>query len=307
MTLAVVFPGQGSQSVGMLADLGEQIAVKACFEEASEVMALDLWELVQNGPNEKLNSTEITQPAMLTAGVACWRMWKEQGGADAAMMAGHSLGEYSALVCAGSLQFADAVALVQERGRLMQSAVPSGEGAMAALLGLDDETVVKVCTEAAQGDVVEAVNFNAPGQVVIAGSKNAVERAVGLAKDKGAKRAIVLPVSVPSHCSLMKPAAEKLADKLQSVAISAPSIPVLNNVDVMDRSGENEIRDALVRQLFNPVRWVETIREFHNRGVDNLLECGPGKVLTGLNKRIEKQMSATPVFDLASLKQALGS
>ena len=306
MTLAFVFPGQGSQSTGMLDTLASEFAeVEATFRVASEVLGYDLWDIVQNGPAEKLNSTDITQPAMLAAGVAVWRVWQAKGGAQPTLLAGHSLGEYTALVCGDSLAFEDAIKLVAERGRLMQEAVPAGTGAMAAVLGLDDDTVRAVCAEAAAGEVVEAVNFNSPGQVVVAGHKAAVERAVDLAKAKGAKRALLLPVSVPSHCALMQPAAEKLATLLEDVAIQAPQIPVINNVDVAMPTGAAAIRSALVRQLHNPVRWVETIQKMAAEGVDRLIECGPGKVLMGLNKRIERNMGAQAVFDSESLAAAL--
>jgi [acyl-carrier-protein] S-malonyltransferase len=306
MTLAFVFPGQGSQSTGMLDTLASEFAeVEATFRVASEVLGYDLWDIVQNGPAEKLNSTDITQPAMLAAGVAVWRVWQAKGGAQPTLLAGHSLGEYTALVCGDSLAFEDAIKLVAERGRLMQEAVPAGTGAMAAVLGLDDDTVRAVCAEAAASEVVEAVNFNSPGQVVVAGHKAAVERAVDLAKAKGAKRALLLPVSVPSHCALMQPAAEKLATLLEDVAIQAPQIPVINNVDVAMPTDAAAIRSALVRQLHNPVRWVETIQKMAAEGVDRLIECGPGKVLMGLNKRIERNMGAQAVFDSESLAAAL--
>lgn len=306
MSLAFVFPGQGSQSEGMLGALAAEFAeVEETFREASEVLGYDLWDIVQNGPAEKLNSTDITQPAMLAAGVAVWRVWQAKGGAQPSVLAGHSLGEYTALVCAGSLAFTDAIKLVAERGRLMQQAVPAGTGAMAAVLGLDDDAVRQACTDAASGEVLEAVNFNSPGQVVVAGHKAAVERVVDLAKERGAKRALVLPVSVPSHCALMKPAAEQLATVLQDVAIQAPTIPVINNADVATPSQPDAIRDALVRQLYSPVRWVETIQKMAAEDVDRLVECGPGKVLAGLNKRIERNMAAQAVFDPDSLNAAL--
>lgn len=306
MTLAFVFPGQGSQSMGMLDALANEFTdVEKTFRAASEVLGYDLWDIVQNGPAEKLNSTDITQPAMLAAGVAVWRVWQARGGAQPAVLAGHSLGEYTALVCGGSLAFEDAIKLVAERGRLMQQAVPAGTGAMAAVLGLDDDTVRAVCTEAAAGEVVEAVNFNSPGQVVVAGHKTAVERTVDLAKAKGAKRALLLPVSVPSHCALMQPAAEQLATVLEGVAIQSPQIPVINNVDVAMPTDPTAIRSALVRQLHSPVRWVETVQKMAADGVDRLIECGPGKVLVGLNKRIERNMAAQAVFDADSLAAAL--
>ena len=306
MSTGIVFPGQGSQSVGMLKELAAAFAeVEQTFAEASEALGEDLWAIVQDGPAEKLNSTEITQPAMLAAGIAVWRVWQGQGGPQPAVMAGHSLGEYSALVAAGSLDFDHAVRLVAERGRLMQEAVPAGTGAMAAILGLDDEAVIQVCADAAEGEVVEAVNFNSPGQVVVAGHKSAVERAVALATERGAKRAVMLPVSVPSHCALMKPAAERLAEILEDIPVQAPAIPVINNVDVEMPTDPDAIRDALVRQLYHPVRWVETIRRMQAEGVDTLIESGPGKVLVGLNKRIERRMPALPVYDPDTLAAAL--
>lgn len=308
MSIAFIFPGQGSQSVGMLAALaGANSLVQSTYKEASDALGYDLWQLVQSGPEEKLNSTEITQPAMLAAGVATWRVWQGQGGPVPALMAGHSLGEYTALVCSGSLGFADAIRLVSERGKLMQQAVPAGSGAMAAVLGLDDDIVRSVCAEAAQGAVVEAVNFNSPGQVVVAGDKAAVERATLIAKDKGAKRALVLPVSVPSHCSLMRPAADELAKRLALIDIKSPEIAVINNVDVVAPTDAGAIRDALVRQLYQPVRWVEVIEAMHARGVETVIESGPGKVLVGLNKRIVKTMNALPVYDPDTLAAALSA
>ena len=308
MSIGFIFPGQGSQSIGMLATLGEAHSlVQDTFNEASGILGYDLWHLVQQGPVEKLNSTEITQPAMLAAGVATYRVWQQQGGTIPALMAGHSLGEYTALVCAGSLAFTDALSLVAERGKLMQQAVPAGSGAMAAILGLEDDVVRAVCEEAAQGEVVEAVNFNSPGQVVVAGSKDAVERATVIAKDKGAKRALVLPVSVPSHCSLMKPAADKLAEILTGIDIKTPAVTVINNVDVASPTDANAIRDALTRQLYQPVRWVEVIEAMHAQGVGTVIECGPGKVLVGLNKRIIKAMNAQAVYDPDTLAAALSA
>lgn len=307
MSLAFVFPGQGSQSQGMLQDLADNYSIVGeTFKQASDSLGYDLWQIVQEGPAEKLNSTDVTQPAMLAAGVATWRVWQEKGGNSPAMMAGHSLGEYTALVCAGSLDFADAIGLVAERGRLMQEAVPAGEGAMAAILGMEDDAVRQACEDAAEGEVLSPVNFNSPGQVVAAGNKAAIERLVNLAKDRGAKRALVLPVSVPSHCSLMQPAADKLAEVLSNVDVQAPRIPVINNVDVATPDDPAAIRDALVRQLYNPVRWVETVQKMAADGVDRLVECGPGKVLVGLNKRIDKTMAAGAVFDSATLDAALG-
>ena len=306
MTLAFVFPGQGSQSAGMLAELAAQYpVVKDTFVEASTVLKLDLWQTVQDGPEETLNQTHITQPAMLTAGVATWRVWQARGGAMPQWMAGHSLGEYSALVCAGALDFAAAVELVALRGRYMQAAVPAGQGAMAAILGLDDAQVIDACKHAAQGEVVAAVNFNSPGQVVIAGQAAAVNRAMEACKAAGAKRVLPLPVSVPSHCALMKPAADQLAQRLQDMHVRKPQIPVLNNVDVAMPDAADAIRDALVRQLYNPVRWVETVQRMAGAGVTKLIECGPGKVLVGLNKRIVKDMATHALVDVASLDNAL--
>lgn len=308
MSFAFIFPGQGSQSVGMLAALAEAYPeVRSTYAAASAVLGYDLWALVQHGPEAELNRTDQTQPAMLTAGVAVWRVWRRRGGAEPAYMAGHSLGEYTALVCAGAMSLEHAVAAVAERGRYMQEAVPAGQGAMAAILGLDDAAVIAACDAAAQGEVVSAVNFNSPGQVVIAGTAAAVARAVELAKQAGAKRAVVLPVSVPSHCSLMQPAAARLAAYLENVDVRAPAIPVINNVDVAIAAEPQAIRDALVRQLVSPVRWVETIRALAARGAGGVVECGPGKVLAGLNKRIEREMNAWAVFDAASLDEALAA
>ena len=302
----MVFPGQGSQSVGMLAELGARYpVVGATFAQASRALGFDLWRLVQEGPKERLDETVNTQPAMLAAGVAVFRAWSGRGGPRPSRMAGHSLGEYSALVCAGALDFGDAVALVAERARLMQQAVPEGQGAMAAILGLDDERVRGLCAEAAQGQVVEAVNFNAPGQVVVAGDAEAVARFIGSAKAAGAKRAIPLPVSVPSHCRLMKPAADRLADRLGSVKIRLPEVPVLHNVTAAAAQYPGQIRDLLARQLHSPVRWVETIQAMRAAGVATVLETGPGKVLAGLTKRIDDQLSGAAVFDPAGLEAAL--
>jgi len=305
-TLAIVFPGQGSQSIGMLAELaGVHPEIEATFAEASSALGYDLWALTQMGPESDLNQTDRTQPAMLAAGVAVWRVWCKQGGAQPAFMAGHSLGEYTALVCAGSLDYNDAIRLVAERGRRMQEAVPAGIGAMAAILGLDDDQVRQACSAAAQGEVVQAVNFNSPGQVVIAGHKAAVERACEQAKTLGAKRAIVLAVSVPSHSSLMQPAAAAFAATLAATEIKAPQIPVIHNADVLAHTTPDAIRDALIRQFYNPVRWVETVQYLSTQGITRIVEVGPGKVLIGLNKRIDKNIAAIAAFDSASLAEAL--
>ncbi|WP_297527002.1 ACP S-malonyltransferase [Thiohalobacter sp.] len=304
--MATVFPGQGSQSVGMLAALAEAWPqVQETFAEASEVLGEDLWALVQQGPAEALNRTDRTQPAMLAAGVAVWRVWQAAGGPMPVAMAGHSLGEYSALVAADTLPFADAVKVVEARARAMQEAVPEGTGAMAAILGLDDDQVRALCEAEAQGQVLEPVNFNSPGQVVIAGHAEAVARATAAAKAAGARRALVLPVSVPSHCTLMAPAAERLAEVLAGVKIIKPRIPVLHNVDVATHDDPDGIREALRLQLHSPVRWVETIRALAAGGASTVIELGPGKVLTGLNKRIDRQLQALAVEDPDSLAAAL--
>lgn len=303
---AFVFPGQGSQTVGMLADLAAAYpAVEATFREASDVLGYDLWQLVSQGPAEELNKTWQTQPALLAASVAIYRVWQQQGGQQPALMAGHSLGEYSALVCAGVLNFADAIKLVELRGKLMQEAVPEGTGAMQAIIGLDDAAIAKACEESAQGQVVSPVNFNSPGQVVIAGNKEAVERAGAACKAAGAKRALPLPVSVPSHCALMKPAADKLALTLENITFNAPAVPVINNVDVKAETDVDAIRHALIRQLYSPVRWTESVEAMAAQGVTQLIEMGPGKVLTGLTKRIVDGLSAAAVNDTASLTAAL--
>ncbi|MBT3348200.1 MAG: ACP S-malonyltransferase [Thiotrichales bacterium] len=307
MKQAHIFPGQGSQAVGMLSELAtaHPIVVET-FQQASDALNMNLWQLVQDGPKELLNQTTNTQPAMLAAGVAVWRVWNQQGGVTPTLLAGHSLGEYSALVAAEAIEFTDGVKLVAERGRLMQEAVPDGEGAMAAILGLDDDAVIELCRDGSTaGEIAEAVNFNSPGQVVIAGSSVGVEQAMGLAKERGAKRALPLPVSVPSHSSLMRGAAEKFAATLEEIEIAMPTIPVINNVDVSIESDPAAIRAALARQLYNPVRWVETIRKMQADGVESVVECGPGKVLAGLNRRIEKSMVALPLFDIASLEKAI--
>lgn len=303
---AIVFPGQGSQTVGMLADLAEQFdVVKQTFAEASDALGYDLWTLVQDGPVEDLNQTQRTQPALLTASVAIWRVWQQQGGAQPVVLAGHSLGEYSALVCAGVIDFQSAVKLVELRGKLMQEAVPAGIGAMSAIIGLDNDAIAATCAQAAEDQVCSPVNFNSPGQVVIAGNKEAVERANVLCKEAGAKRALPLPVSVPSHCALMKPAADKLAIALEGLAFNAPTIPVINNADVATEIDPVAIKLALVKQLYNPVRWTETVERMASEGVEELLEMGPGKVLTGLTKRIDRALSGAAVNDVASLTAAL--
>ncbi|NCS66373.1 MAG: [acyl-carrier-protein] S-malonyltransferase [Hydrogenophilales bacterium CG03_land_8_20_14_0_80_62_28] len=301
MTLAFVFPGQGSQSVGMMAAYGDAAAIRDTFAEASDALAIDLTGMIAEGPAEALNQTVNTQPAMLAAGVAVYRLWLTLGGAQPALMAGHSLGEYTALTCAGALNFADALRLVRLRAEAMQSAVPDGVGAMAAILGLDDDAIRAVCAEAAQGEVLAAVNFNSPGQVVIAGHKTAVDRGCALAKQRGAKRALPLPVSVPSHCDLMRPAAEKLLVAMNAIEIKTPVIPVIHNADVAAHNDPAAIRDALARQLYSPVRWVETMQAFAAQGVTRIAECGPGKVLTGLNKRILADVPTLALADAAAL------
>lgn len=297
MKLAFIFPGQGSQSIGMMNGYEAFPIVRDTFVEASDVLKQDLWQLVTQGPAEELNLTVNTQPVMLTAGVAVYRAWNAAGGMVPAVMAGHSLGEYTALVASGALSLAEALPLVRYRAQSMQEAVAEGVGGMAAILGLDDDVVRSVCLEAAGGEVLEAVNYNSPGQVVIAGNKAAVERGMELAKVKGAKRALPLPVSVPSHCALMRPAAEKLKQYLLNVQVKTPEVPVLHNADVMSFDDGEQIKDALTRQLYSPVRWVETIQAFAQEGVTQLVECGPGKVLAGLNKRIDSSMQVFPLVD----------
>jgi len=305
-TLAIVFPGQGSQSIGMLSELAASYPlVNETFTQASDVLGYDLWNLSQGGPKDELNRTDRTQPAMLAAGVAVWRVWQQENGTLPGVMAGHSLGEYSALVCAGAMEFADAVSLVEERGRCMQSAVPAGVGAMAAILGLDDEAVADVCIRAAESEVVSPVNFNSPGQVVIAGNADAVQRAIVLAKEAGAKRALPLAVSVPSHCSLMQPAAEQFAERLAQTSISTPSIPVIQNVDAARHDQPDAIRENLEKQLYRPVQWVLSVQNMGGQGVTRIVEAGPGKVLSGLCKRIDKSIASAAVFDPASLTAAL--
>jgi [acyl-carrier-protein] S-malonyltransferase len=310
MALAFVFPGQGSQSVGMLAELAErEPVVRRVFDNASRVLDYDLWELVQKGPEEELAKTERTQPAMLAAGFAVWRVWREHGGAVPTVMSGHSLGEYTALVCSRSLDFPTAISLVEFRGRVMQEAVPVGQGAMAAVLGLTDRAVQLACREAAQGEVVEPVNFNAPMQIVIAGHVGAVQRAMEAARRRGAKRVVPLPVSVPSHGSLMKPAAQKMRTRLQETEFKPPLVPEIYTVDVKKHGDPQEIRAALVEQLYKPVRWVDTIRAMVAQGVDRVVECGPGRVLYGLNSRIERrrEIHVHAIFDPQTLDEALAA
>ncbi len=306
--LAFVFPGQGSQQVGMLADLAEQYAsIRETFSEASDALGYDLWHLVSDGPAEELNKTEKTQPALLTASVALWRLWQAEGGANPDYLAGHSLGEYSALVAAGVLSLTEAVKLVEKRGQLMQAAVPAGEGGMAAILGLDDDAVIQGCEAAQQGDVVEAVNFNTPGQVVIAGSTAAVDRAIALLKDAGAKRAMPLPVSVPSHCSLMKGASEELANSLNSLTLHNANIPIVQNVTALVETDAAKLKQNLVEQLYRPVLWSQSVAELVKLGVSETVECGPGKVLSGLNKRIEKTLTLSSLGSLAAFQERIGS
>lgn len=307
MSVALVFPGQGSQSVGMMAAYGDHPVIRDTFAEASAALGEDLWQMVVEGPAERLALTVNTQPLMLTAGVAVYRAWLAAGAPAPSVVAGHSLGEYSALVAAGALSFADTVPLVRFRAQAMQEAVPAGEGAMAALLGLEPAVVDAVCAEAAQGQVVSAANLNAPGQIVIAGATAAVERAVALAKERGAKRAVPLPVSAPFHCALMRPAAERLAERLQSVKISEPTIAVVNNVDVAVETDPERIRDALIRQAYSPVRWIETIETIAARGVSHIFECGPGKVLAGMSKRSAGDVPCAPIHDAASFDEAVAA
>lgn len=303
---AFVFPGQGSQHLGMLQTLAvQEPTIQSTFSEASDVLGYDLWNVVQKGPVEKLNQTDITQPALLTAGVALWRLWLARGGFLPQFMAGHSLGEYTALTCSGSLGFADAVRLVEQRGKFMQTAVPAGEGGMAAIIGLEDELVIAACVEAAQNQVVEAVNFNAPGQIVIAGNLAAVERAMVLAKNKGAKRALSLPVSVPSHCALMRPAALQLADSLAKIAMTVPNIPVVQNVTAQLESDPEALKQNLVEQLYRPVLWTRSVQFLVAQGVQRTVECGPGKVLCGLNRRIEKSLALGALGDEAQFDAEL--
>lgn len=304
--LAFVFPGQGSQSVGMLADLAAGYPeIKRTFERASDALGKDLWAIVSDGPEEELNQTHNTQPAMLAAGVAVWEVWCKHSNVRPAWMAGHSLGEYTALVCSDAMSFEDGIKLVAARGRLMQEAVPAGIGAMAAILGLEDHQVVKVCADSAGNEIVSAVNFNSPGQVVIAGNAAAVERAMLAAKEAGAKRAVLLPVSVPSHCALMEAAAQKLDKQLQSTVIDTPKMTLIHNVDVASHSAPEVIRNALKEQIYKPVRWADSIKFMHDQGVSCFVECGPGKVLVGLNKRIAKDAEQLSIYDTETLNKVL--
>ena len=309
MMLALVFPGQGSQSVGMLAELASEFAqVEHTFAEASDALGYDLWRLIQNGPDSELQLTAVTQPAMLAAGVAVWRVWQAAGGPVPAVMAGHSLGEYSALVCAGALPFAQAVQLVRLRGETMQQAVPVGAGAMAAVLGLDRAAVEAACVVAATVDeIVSVANYNAPLQSVIAGHTDAVARAGAAAQAAGAKRVVPLPVSAPFHCSLMRPAADRMAQALTAAQVVTPTVPVINNVDVATAGEPAAIRDALIRQIYSPVRWVEVVEAMNARGVTHVVECGPGKVLAGLTRRICGELESLAVHDAASLRQTLAT
>ena len=306
MTIAFVFPGQGSQSLGMMAELAtEHTTVEATFAEASDALDYDLWQLVQQGPEAELNKTTKTQPALLASSIATWRIWNDLSQNQPVIMAGHSLGEYSALVSSGALSFTDAIQLVADRGAYMQHAVPVGAGSMAAVLGLEDGQIEAVCEQAAQGQTVSAANYNSPGQVVIAGHKEAVERAVELAKAAGAKRSVILPVSVPSHCALMQKAADQFAERLDTVDFEQPNTPVLHNVDATEHLDVSEIKMALQNQLCQPVRWVETIQKMVSNGVNTVIECGPGKVLSGLIKRIDRSLTIFPMFDSTSLEKAL--
>lgn len=299
---AFLFPGQGSQSVGMMSEIADHSSlVEQTFAEASDALGYDLWAVTRDGPAERLGQTEVTQPALLAAGISTWRVWKSLGGSDPDFLAGHSLGEYTALVAAGSIEFADAISLVAERGKLMQAATPAGSGAMAAVIGLEDEVLAGVCEDAAQGQVVSCANFNSPGQIVIAGNSEAVERACTLATEAGARAAIPLAVSAPSHCALMKPAAKKLEQVLSGVTISAGTIPVIHNVDVSVHRDSSEIRTALVRQLWQPVRWSATVQALAAKDVQRFAECGPGKVLAGLNRRISRDLATVALVDHVTL------
>jgi len=305
-SLAIVFPGQGSQSVGMMNGFADRPIVEKTFRDASAILGVDLWAMVKEGPAEALNQTVNTQPVMFVAGVACWRAWRESGGPMPAWFAGHSLGEYSALVAAESLAFEDALPLVRFRAQAMQEAVPEGTGGIAAILGLEGDRLAAVCAEAAQGEVLEPANLNSPGQVVIAGHRAAVERGMAIAKQKGAKRAVMLPMSAPSHCSLMKPAADRLAQRLEKIEVRKPIVPVVHNRYVQAFDDPARIRQALVEQLYNPVRWIETIELLVSKGATRIVECGPGKVLAGLGKRIAPAVEFIALQDSTALVAAIG-
>jgi len=307
MKTAIVFPGQGSQSVGMMGGFADVPVVERTFREAAEILGEDLWAPVADGPAESLNRTVVTQPLMLTAGVACWRAWRERGGPMPSWFAGHSLGEYTALVAAQALRFEDALPIVRLRAQSMQEAVPEGVGGIAAIVGLDDSKIALVCEEAAEGEVLEPANLNSPGQIVIAGHRAAVERGMALAKSRGARFVKMLPMSAPSHCSLMKPAAERLRERLSGVALAPPSVPVVQNADVATFEDPDRIRQALVEQLFRPVRWVDTVRYLHARGVTRIVECAPGKVLAGLVKRTVDGVEAVAITDASTLDAAIAT
>ena len=304
--IALVFPGQGSQKIGMLADIAEKFSqVGEAFAEASEVLGYDLWDRAQNGTQEEINMTECTQPLLLTASVAMWRIWQDQEGIKPVLMAGHSLGEWSALVCSGAVAFKDAVTLVRQRGAYMQEAVPAGQGAMAAIIGLDDDKIVAACEAASQGEVVSAVNFNSPGQVVIAGHAAAVQRAIDACKEAGAKRGLPLPVSAPFHTSLMKPAADRLADAILKTTFTSPEIPVVHNVHAAIESDPEVIKRKMIEQIYMPVLWVDCVNALASKGATTLVECGPGKVLTGLVKRINGDLTGVGTDNLAGLEAAI--
>ncbi len=304
MSLAIVFPGQGSQTIGMMSQLAQNYPiVKDLFTEASDVLGIDMWQLTQAGPIEELSKTENTQPALLIAGVAAWNIWKSEGGALPDLMAGHSLGEYTALVCSDAISFTDGVTLVRDRGRYMQGAVAEGEGAMAAIIGLTDDEVIRVCAEIAENDVLQAVNFNAPGQVVIAGSAAAIERAAPAMKEAGAKRALPLPVSIPAHSSLMSPASEQLAERLNGIEVALPNIPVLHNCNVSFAESADQVKTNLVTQLDSPVRWVESVEKMKNEGVEHFVESGPGRVLGGMIKRIARGATVSTMDNLDTIQE----
>ena len=305
--LGFVFPGQGSQAIGMLSDFSENACVRDCFSEASQILNYDVWELIQNGSHEAIAQTQRTQPILLTCSVALFRLWRERGGRSPDFLAGHSLGEWSALVCSGVITFKAAVDIVETRGRLMQAAVPAGEGAMAAILGLDDNLIVSLCTEAEEGDEVSAVNFNAPGQVVIAGSALGVKRAIALCQQAGARRAISLPVSAPFHTKMMQPAAFKLAESLDDTVFSPPLIPIVFNVNAQLEQNEDRIRDLMLEQIYRPVRWVNCIQKLAELGVTGIVECGPGRVLSGLSKRIDRSFTLGSTDDNTTFNTTINS